>query len=566
LKKVLCNALGLKTKSVTGRDETLENVTFENDNLSRKVAQYFLLLQIAAMVFVFILIANEFYSLALGITFITLLLFIGILTWLYLRYQGMPVVKEKRSLQQAASQLQNSILKEANTIRATKKKRETLSQDEQKEKNYALRILQQNYLQNGLSTSYIKDAKISGVGPKLKERLATYRITTAAHISNKISEIPGIGEAKRLALTGWRSVIYAQLERTKPIELPYEQLEIIGKKYQALHEQNDINERNAQENQLRLNSDLSALQPRLKQLKPITFTNYLGKSLASQGYVAALIAFILVTAQTVSGMSATTSALIASIPTPTVTSTITPTSTNTSTPTITLTSTITLTPSMTNTPTITPIPLPAEASCIPPTDPQIGKVVEVIDGDTIRVTLEDGLTYSVRYIGMDTPENTSAKEYFGTESTAKNRELVQGQTITLYRDVSETDRYGRLLRYVVVGNIFVNYELVAQGYATQVSYPPDVACQSAFRSAQQTATISKLGLWTAPTPTLIPIPASGGGVENPVCICTGNAYNCADFGSHSAAQSCYNYCNSKGAGDVHKLDRDADGIACETLP
>lgn len=216
--------------------------------------------------------------------------------------------------------------------------------------------------------------------------------------------------------------------------------------------------------------------------------------------------------------------------------------------------------------TLASSPLPNNVSCIPPSDSQIGKVIEVIDGDTIRVLLEDGLIYSVRYIGMDTPENTSAKEYFGPESESKNRELVQGQTVSLFRDVSETDRYGRLLRYVVVGNIFVNYELVAQGYATQVSYPPDISCQATFSNAQQSATISHLGLWAVPTPTLLPVPALGGGLENPVCICSGNAYNCIDFGTHSSAQACYNYCISKGAGDVHKLDGDGDGSACESLP
>jgi endonuclease YncB( thermonuclease family) len=92
-------------------------------------------------------------------------------------------------------------------------------------------------------------------------------------------------------------------------------------------------------------------------------------------------------------------------------------------------------------------------------------VTRVIDGDTIDVNI-NGVVQRVRYIGIDTPEYTSTKEYYGAEATAKNRSLVEGRTVTLVKDVSETDRYDRLLRYVLVGNVFVNYELVRLGFAT----------------------------------------------------------------------------------------------------
>lgn len=215
------------------------------------------------------------------------------------------------------------------------------------------------------------------------------------------------------------------------------------------------------------------------------------------------------------------------------------------------------------------------ASCIPDNPPQTGKVVEVVDGDTIRVLLdENGLVYSVRYIGMDTPENTSQVEYFGAEAEAKNLELVYGKKATLIKDVSETDQYGRLLRYVIVDNLFINYELVAQGYANTASYPPDIACIPIFQEAEQKASASKLGLWGAP-PTAAPLPTqvaqptqapSGGG--NAVCNCSGPDLDCkADFSTHAQAQACYNYCVSQGFGDVFGLDgNDNDGLACESLP
>ena len=211
-------------------------------------------------------------------------------------------------------------------------------------------------------------------------------------------------------------------------------------------------------------------------------------------------------------------------------------------------------------------------SCIPDNPPQTGRVVDVVDGDTIKVLLDqDGLTYTIRYIGMDTPENTSQVEYFGPEATARNIELVAGKTVTLIKDVSEIDPFGRLLRYVLTDDVFVNYELVAQGYANTASYPPDISCIPAFQTAEQEASSSKLGLWSAP-PTLVPtlvvvLPTQAPVDGSSVCNCSGPDLDCGDFGTHSAAQACYAYCVSQGYGDIFRLDgNDNDGLACESLP
>jgi micrococcal nuclease len=241
--------------------------------------------------------------------------------------------------------------------------------------------------------------------------------------------------------------------------------------------------------------------------------------------------------------------------------------------------TFTSLPAATNTqapaPTATEAVIPVTgASCIPDNPPQTGIVVDVVDGDTIKVLLDaDGKVYSVRYIGMDTPENTSQVEYFGPEATAKNSELVYGKSVTLIKDVSETDRYGRLLRYVIADNIFVNYELVARGYANTASYPPDIACIPTFQAAEGQASASRLGLWAAPSTqaTVLPLPTaplsgSGGSGGNAPCNCSGPDLDCGDFGTHASAQACFNYCNSAGFGDVFRLDRDKDGSACEDLP
>lgn len=80
------------------------------------------------------------------------------------------------------------------------------------------------------------------------------------------------------------------------------------------------------------------------------------------------------------------------------------------------------------------------------------KVVRVIDGDTIEIEGGD----RVRYIGIDTPETVDPRkpvQCYGQEASNKNKELVEGKTVELEKDVSETDKYGRLLRYVWLGDM-----------------------------------------------------------------------------------------------------------------
>lgn len=123
------------------------------------------------------------------------------------------------------------------------------------------------------------------------------------------------------------------------------------------------------------------------------------------------------------------------------------------------------------------------------------KVAEVVDGDTIR--LVDGRT--LRYIGIDTPETkhpTVEQECFGQEAAAKNKELVEGKVVELEKDVNETDKYGRLLRYVWLDGQLVNEVLVAEGYAVARSYPPDVARQEQLRLAEAKAMTDNKGLWS----------------------------------------------------------------------
>lgn len=125
---------------------------------------------------------------------------------------------------------------------------------------------------------------------------------------------------------------------------------------------------------------------------------------------------------------------------------------------------------------------------------QLTKIIRIVDGDTI--VIEGG--QKVRYIGVDTPELKHANkklECFGLEAKEKNTELVLNKNVYMEKDVSEKDKFGRLLRYVWVDNVFVNDYLVRNGYAYIDTFPPDVKYAEQFRNAQKEARENKRGLW-----------------------------------------------------------------------
>jgi micrococcal nuclease len=115
-------------------------------------------------------------------------------------------------------------------------------------------------------------------------------------------------------------------------------------------------------------------------------------------------------------------------------------------------------------------------------------VTSVIDGDTVE--LADGR--HVRYLGIDTPESG---EYYAEEATARNKDLVEGKTVELQRGKRDQDEYGRLLRYVYVDGIFVNAELVAEGYATAYIFDPDDRYSQILVQLEQYAKMRERGLW-----------------------------------------------------------------------
>lgn len=144
------------------------------------------------------------------------------------------------------------------------------------------------------------------------------------------------------------------------------------------------------------------------------------------------------------------------------------------------------------------------------------RVTHVTDGDTISVDV-DGKEYKIRMVGVDTPETVHPNkpvEYYGKEASNFTKKSLTGKTVYLQKDVSDTDRYGRLLRYIwikrpssdnptenEIREMMYNAILVKEGYAYVYIYQPDIRYNDFFRTLQTHARENKIGLWADPSQT-----------------------------------------------------------------
>jgi len=211
-----------------------------------------------------------------------------------------------------------------------------------------------------------------------------------------------------------------------------------------------------------------------------------------------------------------------------------------------------------------------ETQSVPTTDQETYYLVtKVVDGDTIAVSI-NGITETIRLIGINTPETVDSRtmvECFGTEASDKAKELLTGKRVRIEKDPSQGDRdkYGRTLAYMYrEDGLFFNKHMIEEGYAYEYTYNIPYTYQSEFKAAQKSAEAKKYGLWangvcdgSEQTKTTTP-PSSQ-------YSCATNLYNCSDFSTHTEAQSVYEACGGA-SNDVHRLDNDKDGLACESLP
>lgn len=210
-------------------------------------------------------------------------------------------------------------------------------------------------------------------------------------------------------------------------------------------------------------------------------------------------------------------------------------------------------------------------------------VTSVIDGDTIKVNI-GGKVETLRLIGIDTPETVDPRKLvqcFGKEASEKAKELLSGKRVKLEADPTqgEYDKYNRLLRYVFLEDeTNFNKMMILEGYAHEYTYVLPYKYQMEFKQAEKDAREAKRGLWADDTcagDTTVAVPtthsqttpsSSPPAANTTTCDCESNTYNCTDFKTHQKAQALFDCCKIKKGTDVHNLDSDSDGVACESLP
>ncbi len=138
---------------------------------------------------------------------------------------------------------------------------------------------------------------------------------------------------------------------------------------------------------------------------------------------------------------------------------------------------------------------PVTGQTVDSTTTTLATITRVIDGDTVELSTGQ----RVRYIGVDTPETLDPRkgvQCFGKEASAYNKSIVLNQKVRLAKDVSDMDRYHRLLRYVYLEDgTLLNLKLVEEGYAKAATFPPDVKYSKVFVAAEAAAREAGKGLW-----------------------------------------------------------------------
>lgn len=145
---------------------------------------------------------------------------------------------------------------------------------------------------------------------------------------------------------------------------------------------------------------------------------------------------------------------------------------------------------------------PTSLATIPNADPLApnATVDRVVDGDTIVADI-DGTQERVRLLGIDTPESvaeTRPDQCYGVEASDYLKSLLpEGTEITLIRDQEARDQYDRLLAYIVRSEdqLFINLDLIQQGYAGVLIYSPNDHYEALFTEAENVAIRADVGLW-----------------------------------------------------------------------
>ncbi len=156
------------------------------------------------------------------------------------------------------------------------------------------------------------------------------------------------------------------------------------------------------------------------------------------------------------------------------------------------------TPAPTRVPTLKPTPTPYIETDMD--KKKMFKVIKVIDGDTFDISIR-GKTERVRLLAIDTPESVDPRmpvQCFSKEATVKLQSLINNKFIKLIDDRAQgnRDKYKRLLRYAYDNNLFINREMVVQGYAFSYKQYPTKYLKE-FNELEKQAREKNIGLWSS---------------------------------------------------------------------
>jgi micrococcal nuclease len=200
------------------------------------------------------------------------------------------------------------------------------------------------------------------------------------------------------------------------------------------------------------------------------------------------------------------------------------------------------------------------------------KIVKVVDGDTMDVSFKDGdkdKKETIRLLLVDTPETVAPGkpiQPFGPEASAFAKETLSGNDVKLEIDVSERDKYGRLLCYLYVGDRMFNEMLLEKGLArVAYIYPPNIKYVDQFKNIQKKSQLSGAGIWS------IENYAQEDGFHAEALASKNNPKSSVPKETNNVSYKNCTEVKAAGKAPLHrgepgyssKLDQNNDGIACE---
>ncbi|WP_153729718.1 thermonuclease family protein [Salinibacillus xinjiangensis] len=209
-----------------------------------------------------------------------------------------------------------------------------------------------------------------------------------------------------------------------------------------------------------------------------------------------------------------------------------------------------------------------------PSNPNLdtATVSRVVDGDTIEIRY-NGKIEDVRLLLVDTPETVHPSkpvQPYGPEASSFAKQTLSGKQVQIEFDGPKRDKYDRLLAYIWLGGKMFNQMLLEKGLARLAYvYDPPYTHYDAYVKAQTKAVNAKKGIWSKDGYVTEDGFASQ---EEGTSNSSGDSANsevpdrdCGDFDTHKEAQAFFETQGGPNK-DPHRLDRDGNGLACESLP